>query len=62
MRPVPVVEVEPLGQVGVPRLGARISMGVRPLVEERADEPLHLPVHPGRVGRSQPVANPQTLE
>ena len=42
--------MKPLGQVHVPGLGAGISVGIRPLVQQSADEPLHLPVHPWRIG------------
>jgi len=62
VRPVPVVVMKPLGQVRVPGLGTGISVGIRPLVQQSADEPLHLPVHPWHIGRRGLVPDAQLPE
>jgi len=54
--------MKPLGQVRVSGLGAGISVGLRPLVQQRADEPFHLPVHPWRIGRRGLVPDAQLPE
>ena len=54
--------MKPLGRVRVPGLGAGISVGIRPLVQQSADEPLHLPVHPWRIERRGPMPDAQPSE
>ncbi len=56
---VPVVIVKPLGQVRVSGLGAGVSVGVRPLVQEDADEALDLSIDSRDIGRRGPVPDAQ---
>ena len=44
MRPVPVVVVEPLREVGLPFHRALVDVGVGPFIEQGADEAFHLPI------------------
>jgi len=56
---VPVAVAKPLGEVGFPFIGAPEGVGLRPLVQQGADEEFHLPARPWRVGRRDLVTDAQ---